>query len=49
VATELIREKGRLREELLTLHQRRGFKASRRYRMYARERVKNRPPATNEE
>jgi DNA primase len=49
VATELIREKGRLREELLTLHRRGGFKASRRYRMYARERVRNRPPGTNEE
>ncbi|MGH7501374.1 MAG: DNA primase [Longimicrobiales bacterium] len=48
-ATELIREKDRLRQELLTLHQRRGFKASRRYRMYARERAKNRPPATDEE
>ena len=48
-ATALVREKQQLHKQLTRLHSRSGFKASRRYRLFARERKRTANPATNEE
>ncbi len=48
-ATALVREKQELREQLTRLHGRSAFKASRRYRMFAREKNRSRNPATRED
>jgi len=48
-ATALVREKQQLHKQLTRLHGRSAFKASRRYRLFARERRKTGNPATHEE